>query len=79
MTDAELIRAIGEALFGTRWQTALADALGVTTRTIRRWLTGEDQPRPGVWRELHALLTERGQQMRELLDGDALARRISGA
>jgi transcriptional regulator with XRE-family HTH domain len=78
VTDSELIRAIGEALFGTRWQTDVADALGVSSRTVRRWLTGEDQPRPDVWRELHALLTQRGQQIRELLDGDALARRIGG-
>jgi hypothetical protein len=36
MTRADLAAA-GAALYGARWQTALADALGVNDRTVRRW------------------------------------------
>lgn len=44
MTPAEL-RAAGEALYGERWQTPLARALGVTARLVRYWLA-EDRPIP---------------------------------
>ena len=40
MTPAELKKA-GEALYGPRWQTALARALGVNARTVRRWAYGD--------------------------------------
>jgi hypothetical protein len=59
VTTPELIRAIGEALFGTRWQTDLGDHLGVNRRTVQRWLTGQDEPRPGVWADLLKVLDER--------------------
>ena len=34
MTSAELIHAIGAALFGSRYQQDLAEALGVNRRTV---------------------------------------------
>ncbi len=34
------LRKAGPALYGERWQSELARALGVTDRTIRRWLGG---------------------------------------
>lgn len=40
MTPDEF-RDAGERLFGARWQLALARALGVDGRTVRRWLAGE--------------------------------------
>jgi hypothetical protein len=40
LTRAQLTK-VGEALFGSGWQTDLADALGVTSRTVRRWLAGD--------------------------------------
>jgi hypothetical protein len=61
-----LIRAIGEALFGSRWQTDLGEHLGVNRRTVRRWLAGQDEPRPGVWAELLKLLSERAAEQLRL-------------
>jgi transcriptional regulator with XRE-family HTH domain len=75
MTDSETIRRIGEALFGRQWQTDLAEALSVSSRTVRRWVSGEDNPRPGVWQDLAALLLEREQRIRQILTGDDLAQR----
>ncbi len=40
MLRDELI-AVGERLYGARWQSALARALGVSDRTVRRWLAGD--------------------------------------
>ena len=34
------LASIGAALYGPRWQTELARALGVSDRTIRRWVSG---------------------------------------
>jgi ribosome-binding protein aMBF1 (putative translation factor) len=59
MTTPELLREIGQAMFGDRWQTDLAHHLDVNDRTVRRWLSGQDEPRPGVWDDLERLLDER--------------------
>jgi hypothetical protein len=52
--DQRLLAVMGEALYGPHWQAALADALGVSRRAIRRWQAEGDIPN-GVWAELHAL------------------------
>jgi hypothetical protein len=44
MTPAEL-RNHGERLYGPRWQSKLAGALGVTPRSVRYWLSGKHQIR----------------------------------
>jgi hypothetical protein len=33
--------------------------LDVNDRTVRRWLSGHDEPRPGVWNDPEQLLDER--------------------
>jgi hypothetical protein len=40
MTPDEL-RATGESLYGTKWQTPLALALDVDPRSVRYWLSGK--------------------------------------
>jgi hypothetical protein len=50
---------VGRALYGQRWQTALATDLGVSDRTMRRWLTGESPIPSGIEEELQKLLTMR--------------------
>jgi hypothetical protein len=52
----ELLRRVGEALYGERWQNALAHELQINERTMRRWLSGAwDVP------------TERLAELRELV------------
>lgn len=65
MTPA-LLRKIGEALYGERWQSSLAVELGVSDRTVRRWVAGADNPRPGVWQDLHRLVLQRGTRLAAL-------------
>lgn len=55
-----LLRAAGEALYGTRWQSDLARDLKVSDRTVRRWDAGSNEIPSGVWPELRALLRARG-------------------
>ena len=67
MTSAELIRAIGAALFGSRYQQDLAEALGVNRRTVSRWANGEDEPRLGVWPDLLEIMWERRRELGVLI------------
>ena len=68
MTSPELIRAIGEALYGSQWQTDLGDALGGNRRTVSRWQSGRYEPQPGVWDDLEALLSERASAAMRLCE-----------
>jgi hypothetical protein len=62
MTPEELT-AKGRAIHGERWQTALAHDLGVTDRTLRRWLAGASAIPDGVEAMLQGVLAKR---LREL-------------
>jgi plasmid maintenance system antidote protein VapI len=55
VTPGEL-REIGEKLFGPKWQSKLARAMPVNTRTVRRWLSGE--------RKIHPAIAERVRSLR---------------
>jgi hypothetical protein len=55
LTPAEL-RKIGERLYGVRWQTKLARALPLSTRTIRSWLTSKRKIRPLVVERIRAMV-----------------------
>lgn len=67
---SDLLRETGEALYGPRWQSDLARALGVSDRTMRRWASRDDRVPDGVRTDLHRLLLERAQHL------DALAERL---
>lgn len=59
-----LLISAGQLLFGERWQTELARALGLSDgRRIRQWLSG-DRPIPvGIWDDLRELLEDRSSKM----------------
>lgn len=67
MPPGDLIRAAGIACYGDRWQSALARALGVNIRTIRRWTSGEDIPRAGVWQDILELAASRRAEIAALI------------
>lgn len=67
MANSDLLRKAGEALFGPRWQSDLARELKVTDRTVRRWADGEFEIPAGAWRDLRALVKERGEALAEVL------------
>ena len=39
--EIDLLKRIGEALYGDRWQRQMARALGISDRTVRRWVLFE--------------------------------------
>lgn len=65
MTPAELAE-IGTALFGQRWQTELADAIGVNARTVRRWAVGDTQMDSTMAESIVRVCRERAARLREL-------------
>jgi len=65
-SNASLLRNIGENLFGEHWQADLSAALAVNERSLRRWLSGQDDIPPGVWSDLLRILETRWIDIREL-------------
>ena len=63
-----LLAETGRALYGERWQSEVARALNVSDRTMRRWVAGQDAPRPGVYLDLLRLVMERAVELDELAD-----------
>jgi heme oxygenase len=64
--DVALLVRIGEALYGPLWQSALARSIGVSDRTMRRWVAGERAIAATVWPEFLELLEERDTEIAEL-------------
>lgn len=62
-----LLRRVGEALYGPRWQGALAGALGVSDRTMRRWASGADDPPAGVYTDLAGVIANRSAELDALV------------
>ncbi|MCW0413494.1 hypothetical protein NG831_06475 [Xanthomonas sacchari] len=57
----QLTRA-GQLLYGERWQSDLARALGVNDRRVRAWMLGERNMSAGIWADIAALLRQRHQE-----------------
>lgn len=83
MTDIDLLIRVGEALYGPRWQSDLARALGphrpqdlwpgdqpapISDRTMRRWAAGHKPVPAWVWPALVRLLGEREGDLRLVAD-----------
>lgn len=57
----EMLARAGVALYGARWQTDLARALGIRdARRIRQWMSRERPIPSGVWGDIAQLLEDRG-------------------
>jgi len=63
--NAAALAKVASTLYGPSWQGALGQALGVDTRTIRRWMNGDFNIPEGVWADL---ATHCKMQADELLD-----------
>ena len=59
----DLLREAGEVLHGGRWQSELARDLGVTDRTMRRWVSGEHAMPEAVLGELLQLCEHRAGRL----------------
>ena len=67
---SRLLVEVGEALYGSQWQSALARDLQVSDRTVRRWVAGVYPMPSGVYVDLLRLAQERAAAL------DALTERL---
>lgn len=63
-----LLIACGQALYGQQWQSALARDLGVSDRTMRRWVAGAQRAPAGLAIDLLRLCVERAAHLDELAE-----------
>jgi hypothetical protein len=61
------LTAVGEALYGLRWQAALSRDLNVALRTVQRWDAGERGIPDTLSDDLRALLKQRRIDIDDLL------------
>jgi hypothetical protein len=64
--EQKLLSDVGEALYGSRWQSELARNIGVSDRSIRRWVAGTDEVPDAAWRDMALLLETRAIDLGEL-------------
>lgn len=62
-----LLAHVGETIYGPQWQEPLAQALGVSSRSMRYWLAGRTIP-PGIWPDLRAIAQSRGAEIAALIE-----------
>lgn len=65
--SSKLLRDTGEALYGPRWQTDLAQVLGISDRTIRRWVSGADDVPSGAYLDLWRICEERVADIEDVI------------
>ena len=77
----ELLREVGEALYGPLWQSEMARELEVAIRTVQRWAAGDNAIPPGVFVDLGGKVRERRAALaglaRKLPRAQALAPTLS--
>lgn len=61
--DTAKLRRVGEALYGSLWQTELARELGIAPRSVQRWAAGSHPIPHGMWPKIAALARARGDAL----------------
>lgn len=60
----EILARAGRALYGEmEWQAPFARALGVSLRTLQRWLAGQGEPHPDVLHRAFELVNNRAHKI----------------
>ena len=70
--NREFLITAGQLLYGGRWQTETAEALGVTDRTMRRWVSGESNIPSPRKKELVMLLNNRLADIENFLEANQM-------
>ena len=64
----ENIARIGQMLFATHWQSDMANALGVSDRTVRRWAKGAIEMPSGAWFDIGNIADQRRIDLLTFID-----------
>lgn len=78
--DLELLRLVGEALYGERWQAPIAADLGVSDRAVRYWISATTHCPDDIGERLLAIVQrkQRGLEHLETLIAERLQVRRGG-
>lgn len=68
MNSNAMLREVGEALYGPRWQADIARDIQVADRTVRRWAAGANKVPMSVLTELRAVCRERILILQDVID-----------
>lgn len=60
--EREQLDALGDFLYGPRWQSELGRALDVNFRTTRRWASGESRVVLDYWRGIQKLVHKKADK-----------------
>ena len=60
---AAAITKVGRLLYGTNWQTPLAEKLGKGVRTVRHWAKGDSLPPHSTAKDLQTLLRDQAKEL----------------
>ena len=66
--DVDMLRRIGEALYGAQWQSDLARDLDINGRVLRYWLAGERTAPSDTLDRLQQLIAARFDRLSALSD-----------
>src|SRR5438046_1066288 len=68
LKEVDLLERVGKTLYGDRWQTQMAKALGISDRTVRRWVLFESSiPWSFLADKLPSIFTARTEELRSVL------------
>lgn len=67
LTNRDRLALLAEAIYGPRWQNATARALGMNTRQIHRWVSGQYQPRDEVIRRMIRIALQKRAEIDEAI------------
>jgi hypothetical protein len=71
------IEYVMRRMYGSRWRTKAASALGIGRMTLHRWMSG-DVPASNVDLDMLALIErERGSRMAQTVELDGMARALN--
>lgn len=65
--DQDELAQVGRLLFGERWQSDLARALGTSARMMRYWVAGTHSCPPDIRPRMVALLQRRVEDAKEMI------------
>lgn len=72
------IREIGEAMYGSRWQSEMARELGKAVNTVQRWEDGSRSPGPDSRARLLGLMRDRRDRLDQVIAAAEAAVQASG-
>lgn len=64
--NLDLLRLVGEALYGERWQAPIAADLGVSDRAVRYWISSANQCPEDIGTRLLSIVTRKKHDLGDL-------------